>query len=131
MSHVMRVVGPGILHGAHDRQGVADVADRGEPQHAEVGRRRGDERRQWASVPLRDGRQRRWDREQSAPMNQAAAPGEEVLAHIAGGAMLYDAACLDHPDPAVFDPAYWQARGALQRDAGRARHDRFRDDGRR
>jgi len=51
-------------------------------------------------------------------MNQAAAPGEEVLAHIAGGAMLYDAACLDHPDPAVFNPAHWQARGALQATPG-------------
>jgi 3-deoxy-D-manno-octulosonic acid kinase len=47
-------------------------------------------------------------------MNQAAVPGEEVLAHSAGGAMLYDAACLDHPDPAVFDPAHWQAHGGLQ-----------------
>lgn len=51
-------------------------------------------------------------------MNQAAAPGEEVLAHIAGGAMLYDAACLDHPDPAIFDPAHWHARGVLQATPG-------------
>ena len=51
-------------------------------------------------------------------MNQAAVPGEEVLAHIAGGAMLYDAACLDHPDPAVFNPAHWQALGTLQATPG-------------
>jgi 3-deoxy-D-manno-octulosonic acid kinase len=51
-------------------------------------------------------------------MNQAVAPGEEVLARIAGGAMLYDAACLDHPDAAVFDPCYWQARGGLQITSG-------------
>ena len=82
---------------------------------------RGDERRAWASGPLRNGRQRRWDREQSAPMNQAAAPGEEVLAHIAGGAMLYDAACLDHPDPrGVRAGVLAGARGACrQRRGGR------------
>ena len=51
-------------------------------------------------------------------MNQAAAPGKEVLAHIAGGAMLYDAARLDHPDPAIFDPAYWQVRGTLHATPG-------------
>ncbi|HET9693259.1 MAG TPA: 3-deoxy-D-manno-octulosonic acid kinase [Steroidobacteraceae bacterium] len=47
-------------------------------------------------------------------MNEAAAAGEEALARIAGGAMLYDASRLDHPDAAVFEPEYWQARGALQ-----------------
>ena len=51
-------------------------------------------------------------------MNQAATHGEEVLAHVAGGAMLYDAACLDHPDTAVFEPACWEARGALQTVSG-------------
>ena len=51
-------------------------------------------------------------------MNQAVTPGEEVLAHIAGGAMLYDAACLNHPDAAVFDHRHWQARGGLQTQAG-------------
>ena len=51
-------------------------------------------------------------------MNQAVAPGEETLAHIAGGAMLYDAACLDHPDGAVFEPAYWQREGRLQSATG-------------
>jgi 3-deoxy-D-manno-octulosonic acid kinase len=51
-------------------------------------------------------------------MNQAAAPGEEVLARIAGGAMLYDAADLSHPDPHVFNPAHWQARGALRATPG-------------
>jgi 3-deoxy-D-manno-octulosonic acid kinase len=51
-------------------------------------------------------------------MNQAAAPGEEVLAHIAGGAMLYDAACLDHPDCAIFEPAHWHEQGALQAATG-------------
>ena len=51
-------------------------------------------------------------------MNQAAATGEEVLARIAGGAMLYDASCLGHPDAAVFEPGYWQAAGGV--DATRA-----------
>jgi 3-deoxy-D-manno-octulosonic acid kinase len=41
-----------------------------------------------------------------------------VLAHIAGGAMLYDAACLDHPDASIFQPGYWQARGGLQTTGG-------------
>ncbi len=44
-------------------------------------------------------------------MNEAAAAGEEALARGAGGAMLYDASCLHHPDTAVFDPAHWQAQG--------------------
>ena len=47
-------------------------------------------------------------------MNEAAAAGEEALARGAGGAMLYDASCLHHPDTAVFDPAHWQAQGALE-----------------
>ena len=47
-------------------------------------------------------------------MNEAAAAGEEALARGAGGAMLYDAYCLHHPDTAVFDPAHWQAQGALE-----------------
>ncbi|HEX9206771.1 MAG TPA: 3-deoxy-D-manno-octulosonic acid kinase [Steroidobacteraceae bacterium] len=47
-------------------------------------------------------------------MNEAAAAGEEVLARIAGGAMLYDASCLGHPDPRVFEVAHWSAGGALQ-----------------
>ena len=47
-------------------------------------------------------------------MNEAAAAGEEALARGAGGAMLYDASCLHHPDAAVFDPAHWQAKGALE-----------------
>jgi 3-deoxy-D-manno-octulosonic acid kinase len=51
-------------------------------------------------------------------MKQAVAAGEEVLAHGAGGAMLYDASCLDHPDPAVFEPGHWRARAALQAERG-------------
>jgi 3-deoxy-D-manno-octulosonic acid kinase len=47
-------------------------------------------------------------------MNEAAAAGEEALARGAGGAMLYDASCLHHPDSAVFDPAHWQGQGALE-----------------
>ncbi len=51
-------------------------------------------------------------------MNEAAAAGEEALARGAGGAMLYDASCLHHPDAAIFDPAHWQARGALETTRG-------------
>ncbi|MBK7902466.1 MAG: 3-deoxy-D-manno-octulosonic acid kinase [Proteobacteria bacterium] len=51
-------------------------------------------------------------------MNGAAAAGEEALARGAGGAMLYDASCLHHPDTAVFDPAHWQAQGALETTRG-------------
>jgi 3-deoxy-D-manno-octulosonic acid kinase len=51
-------------------------------------------------------------------MNEAAAVGEEALARIAGGAMLYDASCLGQPDAAVFDPTHWQARGALHATRG-------------
>ena len=47
-------------------------------------------------------------------MNEAAAAGEEALARGAGGAMLYDASCLHHPDSSVFEPAHWQAQGALE-----------------
>jgi 3-deoxy-D-manno-octulosonic acid kinase len=47
-------------------------------------------------------------------MNEAAAAGEEALARGAGGAMLYDASRLHHPDTNVFDPAHWQAQGALE-----------------
>jgi 3-deoxy-D-manno-octulosonic acid kinase len=51
-------------------------------------------------------------------MNEAAAAGEEVLARIAGGAMLYDASCLGHPDARVFAPEHWQQGGALESAAG-------------
>ena len=51
-------------------------------------------------------------------MNEAAAAGEEALARGAGGAMLYDASCLHHPDTSVFDPAHWQAQGALETTRG-------------
>jgi 3-deoxy-D-manno-octulosonic acid kinase len=51
-------------------------------------------------------------------MNEAAAAGEEALAHIAGGAMLYDASCLGQPDPEVFDLEHWRARGALDAQPG-------------
>jgi 3-deoxy-D-manno-octulosonic acid kinase len=47
-------------------------------------------------------------------MNEAAAAGEEALARGAGGAMLYDASRLHHPDTSVFDPSHWQAQGALE-----------------
>ena len=51
-------------------------------------------------------------------MNEAAAAGEEALARGAGGAMLYDASCLHHPDTSVFDPSHWQAQGALETSPG-------------
>jgi 3-deoxy-D-manno-octulosonic acid kinase len=51
-------------------------------------------------------------------MNEAAAAGEEALARGAGGAMLYDASCLHHPDAAAFDPAHWQAQDALETTRG-------------
>jgi 3-deoxy-D-manno-octulosonic acid kinase len=51
-------------------------------------------------------------------MNEAAAAGEEALARGAGGAMLYDASRLHHPDATVFDPVHWQARGALETTRG-------------
>ena len=51
-------------------------------------------------------------------MNEAAAAGEEALARGAGGAMLYDASCLHHPDTSVFDPSHWQAQGALETTRG-------------
>jgi 3-deoxy-D-manno-octulosonic acid kinase len=51
-------------------------------------------------------------------MNEAAAAGEEALARGAGGAMLYDASSLHHPDTAVFDPAHWQAKGTLDTTRG-------------
>jgi 3-deoxy-D-manno-octulosonic acid kinase len=61
-----------------------------------------------------DGRQQARDREQSVPMNPASVAGDEVLAPIAGGAMLYDGSRLGQAETAVFDPAHWQARGALE-----------------
>jgi 3-deoxy-D-manno-octulosonic acid kinase len=51
-------------------------------------------------------------------MNEAAAAGEEALARGAGGAMLYDASCLHHPDDAVFDANHWLAQGALESTRG-------------
>lgn len=51
-------------------------------------------------------------------MNEAAAAGEEALARGAGGAMLYDASCLHHPDAAVFDRSHWQAHGTLETTQG-------------
>jgi 3-deoxy-D-manno-octulosonic acid kinase len=51
-------------------------------------------------------------------MNEVAAAGEEALARIAGGAMLYDASCLGQPDSAVFEPEHWRARGALEAQPG-------------
>ena len=47
-------------------------------------------------------------------MNEAAAAGEEVLAREAGGAMLYDASRLHHPDTNVFELAHWQGQDALE-----------------
>jgi 3-deoxy-D-manno-octulosonic acid kinase len=46
--------------------------------------------------------------------NPAAPVGEEALARIAGGAMLYDASRLGQPDAAVFEPGHWQSRGMLE-----------------
>ena len=46
-------------------------------------------------------------------MESADAAGEESLAPIAGGAMLYDASRVGQPGPALFDPEHWQARDAL------------------
>ncbi len=51
-------------------------------------------------------------------MNEAAAAGEEALARGAGGAMLYDASRLHHPDTSVFDWSHWQAQGALETTRG-------------
>lgn len=51
-------------------------------------------------------------------MNEAAAAGDEVLARIAGGAMLYDASCLGHPDARVFAPGHWLQNGALESAVG-------------
>ena len=45
-------------------------------------------------------------------MNPAAVAGDESLARIAGGAMLYDGTRIGQPDAAMFTPEYWQARGA-------------------
>lgn len=45
-------------------------------------------------------------------MNPAAVAGDESLARIAGGAMLYDGTRLGQPEAAIFTPEYWQARGA-------------------
>jgi 3-deoxy-D-manno-octulosonic acid kinase len=47
-------------------------------------------------------------------MNSTAAAGEEALAPIAGGAMLYDASRVGQPDSGLFAPAWWQERGALE-----------------
>ena len=51
-------------------------------------------------------------------MNPAAVAGDEALARIAGGAMLYDAGIVGQPEPAIFDPAHWHARGAAQATPG-------------
>lgn len=51
-------------------------------------------------------------------MNEAATAGEEALARIAGGAMLYDASCLGHPDACVFEAGHWQQSGTLQSATG-------------
>jgi 3-deoxy-D-manno-octulosonic acid kinase len=45
-------------------------------------------------------------------MNPAAVAGDEALARMAGGAMLYDATSIGQPDAAMFEPEYWRARGA-------------------
>jgi 3-deoxy-D-manno-octulosonic acid kinase len=44
--------------------------------------------------------------------------GDGAHARIAGGGMLYDASCLDHPEPHVFDVAYWREHGRVQETAG-------------
>ena len=51
-------------------------------------------------------------------MNEAATAGEEALARIAGGAMLYDASCLGHPEARVFEATYWRQTGALESATG-------------
>lgn len=51
-------------------------------------------------------------------MNAAAAAGEEVLAPIAGGAMLYDASRLGQPGSHVFEPGHWRSRDALEQVRG-------------
>jgi 3-deoxy-D-manno-octulosonic acid kinase len=51
-------------------------------------------------------------------MNSTAAAGEEALAPIAGGAMLYDASRVGQPDAAIFVPGHWGSRGALELMAG-------------
>jgi 3-deoxy-D-manno-octulosonic acid kinase len=48
-------------------------------------------------------------------MNAAAVAADgEMLAPIAGGAMLYDGSRLGHADAAVFDPEHWRTQGALE-----------------
>jgi len=47
-------------------------------------------------------------------MNSRVVAGEEALAPIAGGAMLYDASRVGQPEPELFSPAHWQAHGALE-----------------
>jgi 3-deoxy-D-manno-octulosonic acid kinase len=48
----------------------------------------------------------------------AAAAGDEVLAPLAGGAMLYDASRLGQPEAEVFELERWRARGALEQVPG-------------
>ncbi len=69
------------------------------------------------------GRQRRRDREQSAPMNESAAAGEEALARRAGGAMLYDASAIGQSDFGLLRPGSLAAgrQGRNRRRAAAAR----------
>ena len=55
-------------------------------------------------------------------MNEAAAAGEEALARGAGGAMLYDASCLHHPDTCGVRSGALAGAGRARDDARRARH---------
>ena len=65
-------------------------------------------------------------------MNQAATHGEEVLAHVAGGAMLYDASLPGHADEDWFDPDRWHGPVSVERQAGgRGTVAFLRDDARR
>jgi 3-deoxy-D-manno-octulosonic acid kinase len=44
--------------------------------------------------------------------------GEEIVAPVAGGAMLYDASRSSQPDERIFDRDAWRARGGLEETAG-------------
>lgn len=44
--------------------------------------------------------------------------GPEIVAPVAGGAMLYDASCCSQPDGRIFDCDAWRARGGLEETAG-------------
>jgi len=51
-------------------------------------------------------------------MHALSTPGDAILAHNTGGAILYDALRVDQPGPELFDRGYWRARGCLQETLG-------------